>query len=79
MQATAPLLPALAGLAAGRDHIKTSEFAKLLCKEPQTLRKNYSQKGECFGIRPLKVGSHLLWPVSEIAALLGPDRLKSSR
>jgi hypothetical protein len=76
MHTTAPILPALAALASGRDHIKTSEFAKLLCKEPQTLRKNYSQKGECFGIRPLKVGSHLLWPVREIAVLLGREYAK---
>lgn len=70
---TSPLLPALAALAAGRDHIKTQEFARLLSKEPQTLRKNYCQKGACFGIRPLKVGSHLLWPVAEIASLLGQE------
>jgi hypothetical protein len=72
---TKPRNPALTALADGRDHIKTEEFARLLSKEPQTIRKNYSLKGECFGIRPRKVGSHLLWPVGEIAALLGEEAL----
>jgi hypothetical protein len=68
-----PLPPALAAIAAGRDHIRTEEFAKAANRASQTIRKNYCTKGQCFGIRPLKFGNRLLWPVSEIAALLNGD------
>lgn len=64
------LPPALAEIAAGRDHIRTDELAKATTKAAQTIRKNYCMTGECFGIRPVKVGKHLLWPVAEVAALL---------
>ncbi len=63
-------LTTLAKVANGRDHIRTSEFARAVNKAPQTIRKNYCLTGECFGIRPIKVGNALLWPVSEVAELL---------
>jgi hypothetical protein len=63
-------LAALTEIAAGRDHINTAEFARAFTKAPQTVRKNYCLTGECFGIRPVKVGNSLLWPVMSIAALL---------
>jgi len=62
--------PALATIAAGRDHINTGEFAHATDRASQTVRKNYCLTGECFGIRPVKFGNRLLWPVAEIAALL---------
>jgi hypothetical protein len=68
-----PLPPALAALAEGRDHILTSEFARLTGHKPQTLRKNYCLTGACFGIRPQKIGNLLLWRVSHVAALLSGD------
>ena len=61
---------ALAAIAAGRDHINTAEFAHTTNRASQTIRKNYCLNGECFGIRPVKFGNRLLWPVAEIAALL---------
>jgi len=61
---------ALAAIAAGRDHISTSEFAKATDHAEQTVRKNYCLTGECFGIRPIKVGNRLLWPVVPTAVLL---------
>lgn len=64
------LPPALAEIAAGRDHIQTAEFARAANRATQTIRKNYCLTGECFGIRPVKFGNRLLWPVSDIAALL---------
>lgn len=64
------LPPALSVIAAGRDHIQTSEFGHVLSRASQTIRKNYCLTGECYGIRPVKVGNRLLWPVSEIAFLL---------
>ena len=61
---------ALAEVAAGRDHINTNEFAHVTTRATQTIRKNYCMTGECFGIRPVKFGNRLLWPVAQIAALL---------
>lgn len=63
-------LPGLAAAAQGRDYIKTAEFAHFICRAPQTILKNHCLTGECFGIRPIKQGKFLLWPVAEIAALL---------
>ena len=62
--------PALAEIAKGRDHIETREVAKTFSIAPQTWRKNYCLTGHCYGIRPLKIGSKLLWPVADIAAVL---------
>lgn len=61
---------ALAAIAAGRDHINTTEFAHAISRANQTIRKNYCLTGECFGIRPVKFGNRLLWPVREVAVLL---------
>jgi hypothetical protein len=63
-------LPALNALAAGRDHITTREFAYAFGKAAQTVRKNYCLTGVCYGIRPIKVGKHLLWPVDQTESLL---------
>ena len=61
---------ALAAIAAGRDHINTAEYARASNRASQTIRKNYCLTGECFGIRPIKFGNRLLWPVAEISKLL---------
>lgn len=61
---------ALAAIAAGRDHINTGEFAHATDRAKQTIRKNYCLTGECYGIRPVKFGNRLLWPVTQVAALL---------
>lgn len=61
---------ALDAIAAGRDHINTSEFAHATDRANQTIRKNYCLTGECYGIRPVKFGNRLLWPVTQVAALL---------
>jgi hypothetical protein len=65
--------PALAAIANGRDHVQTTEFARAANRAPQTVRKNYCLRGECFGIRPVKFGNRLLWPVEKIAALLNGE------
>lgn len=65
-----PTPPALAAIAAGRDHVQTAEFARAVNRASQTIRKNYCLTGECFGIRPVKFGNRLLWPVAEITELL---------
>lgn len=66
-------LTTLAKVANGRDHIRTSEFARAVNKSPQTIRKNYCLTGECFGIRPVKIGNALLWKVADVAALLAGE------
>ena len=53
---------ALAAIANGRDHISTSEFAKATDHADQTVRKNHCLTGECFGIRPVKVGNRHFGP-----------------
>jgi hypothetical protein len=71
------MIPAgLASIAAGLDFIKTSEFAQVVSLASQTVRKNYCLTGECYGIRPVKLGNshHLLWPVRETAELLNRGR-----
>ncbi len=70
MQQKIEIPPGLARIAGDRDHINTKEFAEVTEHEEQTVRKNHSVNGHCFGIRPRKVGDFLLWPVRETAALL---------
>jgi hypothetical protein len=70
MQITQSIPPALAAIAAGRDHIQTAEFARAVNRASQTIRKSYCLTGECFGIRPVKFGNRLLWPVAGVADLL---------
>lgn len=70
MQTTVNIPSALAIIAAGRDHIQTAEFARAANRANQTIRKNYCLTGHCFGVRPVKFGNKLLWPVASIAALL---------
>jgi hypothetical protein len=62
--------PGLAHIAAGRDLITTADFALSISRARQTIRKSYCLTGSCFGIRPIKFGNRLLWPVADIAALL---------
>lgn len=61
---------ALAALAAGRDNISTREFAYSIGKAASTIRKRYHFNGEAYGVRPLKVGRDLLWPVVDVALML---------
>lgn len=71
MKPAKSLPPALAATAAGRDFLQTAEFAHTIGRTSQTIRKNLCLTGHCFGIRPVKFGNRLLWPVAEIAALIG--------
>lgn len=71
-----PLPHFLAEIAKGRGHINTAEYGCVTSHASQTIRKTYHLTGECFGIRPVKVGRRLLWPVSEIAKLFNGEVLK---
>lgn len=75
MRENFPRVPsALASISAGRDHISTEEFARATHRASQTIRKNFCLTGECYGIRPVKVGNRLLWPVTAISALLKDEQ-----
>ncbi len=65
--------PALAEIARGRDHLNTAEFSRAIVCAPQTVRKLHCLYGEVYGIRPIKPGSRLLWPVTEIARILNGE------
>lgn len=71
------LLPELVRIARDRDHINTAEYGRAINRSGQTIRKNLCINGEAYGIRPVKVRGRLLWPVSEIAALLAAEELKA--
>ncbi len=70
MKTSTQPLAKLAEISAGRDFILTSEFAHVTTRAEQTIRKTYCLTGECYGIRPVKFGNKLLWPVADIATLL---------
>jgi len=66
----AAIPPGLAELAQGRDFIRTEEFAHAMCRAVATVHKNHCMTGECFGVRPIKRGKLLLWPVTAVAQAL---------
>lgn len=66
-----PMHPFLAETATKTDHLRTDELARVLLRASQTIRKAYSQTGHYLGIRPIKLGNRLLWPIKEVAKLLG--------
>jgi hypothetical protein len=53
--------------------LTTQEFADALKCSPKTVRKNYHLTSHCYGIRPLKIGSRLLWSSAEVAKLLNGE------
>lgn len=57
------------------DLVTTEEFAQSTKCSTKTIRKNYCLTGHCYGIRPVKVGGRLLWPISDIARLLSGELL----
>ena len=62
--------PGLAEVAQGRDYIRTEEFAHAMCRAVATVHKHHCLTGECFGVRPVKRGKLLLWPVAAVAQAL---------
>lgn len=60
----------LALLAGGRDLISTPEFALVLGKSTRCIRTLHWRNGSAFGIRPIKIGRTLRWPVLEVAKVL---------
>ena len=63
----------LSKIAGDRDLITTTEFANVINVASQTIRKNYCLTGQAYGIRPIKIGSRLLWNVNQISQLIQGD------
>ncbi|NMM38572.1 MAG: DNA-binding protein [Glaciimonas sp.] len=50
--------------------LTTEELAAVLAMRPQSLRKRFSQTGEYFGIRPVKMpNGRLFWPCDTVEQL----------
>lgn len=62
--------PGLAQLAGDRDQITLHEFATLINRADQTLRKEHCLRGHVYGVRLKKIGNRLHAPVAEVARLL---------
>ncbi len=60
----------LATVKASRDHLNTAELAEVLGKSKQTIRKLHCLDGAAFGIRPVKIGNALSWPIVDVERLL---------
>jgi hypothetical protein len=67
------LPPKLSSIAGDRDWITTGEFASTFSISSQTVRKNFCLTGECYGIKPTKIGGKLLWSVEKVAMRLRGD------
>lgn len=60
----------LAKIATKSDFLQTDEFASVMRRADQTIRKAYCLTGHYLGIRPVKIGNRLLWRIKDIAELL---------
>jgi len=64
---------ALVRIKAGRNYMTTAELAEVLGKSRQTIRKLHCLDGAAFGIRPVKIGNALSWPVADVERLLSGE------
>lgn len=60
----------LANIANGRDNILTHELSLVTNIAIQTIRKHLCHTGSFHGIRPIKIGGRLQFPVKDIAKLI---------
>ena len=60
----------LASIAKGRDNILTYELGIVTNTASQTIRKHLCQTGSFHGVKPIKIGGRLQFPVTEVAKLL---------
>ncbi|MDA8254409.1 MAG: hypothetical protein M0Z99_02010 [Betaproteobacteria bacterium] len=65
------LPPALAEIAKTRDYLTTAEFGNLIRRAGTTIRQKLCEQKHVYGIRPIKVGGRLAWPIEEVAKILG--------
>lgn len=60
----------LARVANGRDNILTHELGAVTNTATQTIRKHLCQTGSFHGVKPIKIGGRLQFPVGEVAKLV---------
>jgi hypothetical protein len=60
----------LANIAKGRDNILTHELSLATNTATQTIRKHLCQAGHFHGLKPIKIGGRLQFPVGEVAKLV---------
>lgn len=69
--ASFPEIPeGLANIAKGRDNILTHELGAATNTATQTIRKHLCQTGSFHGIKPIRIGGRLQFPVGEVAKLV---------
>ncbi len=60
----------LENIAKGRDNILTYEVSLVTNTATQTIRKHLCHTGSFHGIKPIKIGGRLQFPVKEVARLI---------
>jgi hypothetical protein len=70
MKSTHEIPQGLANIAKGRDNILTHEVSLVTNTAPQTIRKHLCHTGSFYGIKPIKIGGRLQFPVKEVARLI---------
>ena len=70
MKSTHDIPEGLASIANGRDNILTHEVGLVTNTATQTIRRHLCHTGSFHGIKPIKIGGRLQFPVREIAKLI---------
>ncbi len=70
MKSTHEIPQGLANIAKGRDNILTYELSLVTNTATQTIRRHLCQTGSFHGIKPIKIGGRLQFPVRDIAKLI---------
>jgi len=70
MNHAVPTSSVLDQIATKTDYLRTDELARILLRATQTIRKAYCLTGHYLGIRPIKLGNRLLWPIKDVAKAL---------
>ncbi|WP_175906123.1 hypothetical protein [Burkholderia seminalis] len=60
---------------ANQEYLSTEELAGVFAVEPQSILKQRSKTGTYNGIRPVKPGRRLLWPVDAVKRSLNGERI----
>ncbi len=70
MKSTHEIPQGLATIANGRDNILTHDVGLVTNTATQTIRRHLCHSGSFHGIKPIKIGGRLQFPVREIAKLI---------
>lgn len=72
------ILEYLRQMTGGRPLANTAELGQISDTAPQTIRRNHSERGEFLGLRPIKVGNRLFWPLADIARVLSGEAVEQT-